>query len=164
MVQRTPLRFQIAHPPRPRSRPRSYFYSGPMMRRTKPTAISSREGPPTRRELAPDALPSSSVEKHCVLSPNRYRMSPYHFRAYISTSYNVKPLSLSPHNTLSARWQATWKPSAPTPLNRARYVTRKESCFHQGFHRTRVSSNCVQLLPLRTTHWGINTCKPWRVI
>ena len=119
-VQRIPFSFQMAHPPCPRFSSISCFYSGSMMRRASPTAISSREGPPAHRghrELALDALPSSSIEKHCVLPPICCWMLPLSFP---STYY----LSVTPHNTLSARWQSIWKSSTPTPLTGARYVTR----------------------------------------
>ena len=79
VVQRTPIRFQFTHPPRPRSNSRSVLYSGSMMRRARPTAISSPVGPPTRRELALDALPSSSIEKHCVLPPTCCKTFPLSF-------------------------------------------------------------------------------------
>jgi hypothetical protein len=57
----------------------SYSHSGSMMTGASPTVISSRDGLLTRHELALDALPSSSIEKYCLLSPPCCRMQSLSF-------------------------------------------------------------------------------------
>ena len=113
---KNPHSLSIHHPPHPTFSSRSDFYSGSMMRHARPTAISSREGPPTRRELALARSPHLRSGSTACFRPLAVEHYPYYFQVHSSTSHNDRLLSLSPYNTLCARWQPTWESSAPTPL------------------------------------------------
>jgi hypothetical protein len=108
-VQRTPLLFQIAHPPRPRFRFR----------------INDETCMPDDRRLASDALPSSSIEKHCMLPPTCCTgvSSCFHVIAHPHKYTSI----LDHHPTrFLARRSPVHHPGGPKLLTGARTATRKD--------------------------------------